>query len=663
MDEDEKKMLAKVANIIRALSIEGVQKANSGHPGLPLGCAEIGAYLYGKHLNHNPKNSKWFNRDRFVLSAGHGSMLLYSCLHLAGFKIALDDLKSFRQFHSITPGHPEYHETDGVEATTGPLGQGIGNAVGQALGSKLLAEQFNTSRHKIVSNKVYCLCGDGCLMEGISHEACGYAGHVGLDNFVLIFDSNKITLDGPLSDCGSEDTAMRFRAYGFDVFECDGNNLTEFADTLNTATKDQTKPVIIIAHTIIGKGSPNKQGTHKAHGSPLGEEEMELTKKNLGLPEENFSVPGAVTAFFEAKLKKDALREEKWNQMFSEWSKEHPELANKFNQMKSKELPANLENTLKDLEIEGPIAGRSASQVVIGKLAELLPHLYGGSADLSGSDCTMMKAFPIVEKGHFKGRNMKYGIREFGMAAIAAGLYQTDLITPFVGTFLTFSDYMRNAIRLAALSHYHVIYQFTHDSVFLGEDGPTHQPVEHYMSLRAIPNLHFFRPADAWEVKGAWMAALKYAGPSAIALTRQKLPHQEGAAKDFASKVSKGAYILKKESGKCDFCIIATGSEVALAMDVAKELETRGKQVRVVSMPCWELFTKQDKAYIDSVVGGDLGRRVSIEAGITTGWQEWTGPEGINIGIDHFGLSAPMSEIAKEFGFTVEAVLSRLLAP
>ncbi|MCF7852471.1 MAG: transketolase [Simkaniaceae bacterium] len=663
MDEDEKKIFSKVAATIRALSIEGVQKANSGHPGLPLGCADMGAYLYGKHLNHNPKNSGWFNRDRFVLSAGHGSMFLYSCLHLAGFNVSIEDLKHFRQLHSKTPGHPEYHETDGVESTTGPLGQGIANAVGQALGYKLLAAQLNTSRHEIVSNKVYCLAGDGCLMEGISHEACGFAGHVGLDNFILIFDSNKVTLDGPLSDSGSEDTAMRFKAYGFDVYECDGNDMEDFAKTITKASTDQKKPVLVIAHTIIGKGSPNKQGTHNVHGSPLGKEELELTKKNLGLPEEDFYVPGSVKTFFEAKLKKDALKEEKWNRLFSEWAKENPDLAKRFEQMKSKELPAHLENILKDLEIKGPIAGRSASQDVINSIAEHLPQLYGGSADLSGSDCTMMKAFPIVEKGSFKGRNMKYGIREFGMAGIAAGLYQTGMILPYVGTFLTFSDYMRNAIRLASLSHYHVIYQFTHDSVFLGEDGPTHQPIEHYMSLRTIPNLHVIRPADAWEVKGAWLAALKYAGPTAIILTRQKLPNLAETEDDFAGKVAKGAYILKKEKGQCDCCLMATGSEVSLALDVAKELETRGKHVRVVSMPCWELFCKQDRSYIESVVGGNLGRRVSIEAGITHGWQEWIGPDGIAIGIDHFGYSAPMGDIAQEVGFTVEAILARLLSP
>jgi transketolase len=661
MDQDEKKILMKVAQTIRGLSIEAVQKADSGHPGLPLGCAEIGAFLYGKLLNHNPKNSSWIARDRFILSAGHGSMFLYSCLHLSGFNLSMDELKRFRQLHSKTPGHPEFHETDGVESTTGPLGQGVGNAVGQALGFKLLAARFNTDKYKLFTNKIYTLAGDGCMMEGINHEVAGLAGHLCLDNFVLIFDSNKVTLDGPLSDSGSENTAMRYKAYGFDVYECDGNDIEAVEKTLESAVKDQTKPVLIIAHTIIGKGSPNKAGSHKVHGSPLGVEELELTKKNLGLPEEDFYVPGQVRSFFEAKLKKDSEKEQKWNALFAEYAKEYPEKAKQFLEMKEGPSIAALEKELAEFAIKAPIAGRSASQEVIVKIAEHIPSLIGGSADLSGSDCTMMKQFPLIAPHEFSGRNIKYGIREFGMATIAAGLYQTQMIIPFVGTFLTFSDYMRNAIRLACLSHYHVIYQFTHDSVFLGEDGPTHQPVEHYMSLRAIPNLLVFRPADTWEVRGAWIAAMKYKGPSAIILTRQKLPDLEGSKADFASKVSKGAYIVKKEAGKCDFCLMATGSEVSLALDVAKALEVRGKQVRVISMPCWELFEQQDKAYIESLVGGNLGKRVSIEAGITRGWQEWIGPEGIAIGIDHFGLSAPMSDLAHEFGFTVEAILSRIL--
>lgn len=663
MDEDQKKILENAANTIRGLSFEAVQKANSGHPGLPMGCAEMGAYLYGCLLKHNPSNSKWVNRDRFILSAGHGSMFLYSCLHLAGFDLSLDELKRFRQLHSKTPGHPEYGETDGVETTTGPLGQGVGNAVGQALGLKILAEKFNTPDHKIFDSKVYCIAGDGCLMEGVSAEACSFAGHIGLNNLILIFDSNHITLDGPLEECGSEDTAMRFRAYGFDVFEMDGNNLDEVASTLSKARENQKKPVLVIAHTVIGKGSPAKQGTHKAHGSPLGPEECEATKKNLGLPEEDFYIPQPVKTFFDARKEKCQKLEDEWNELFNKWRSANPALYDQYKAMKERTIPDDLEKKLMALEIKSPAGGRNAAQDVLQVIGKELPFLYGGSADLSGSDCTMMKDFPLIKPHDFSGRNIKYGIREFGMATIAAGLWQTDFIQPYVGTFLTFSDYMRNAIRLACLSKYHVIYQFTHDSFFLGEDGPTHQPIEHYASLRAIPNLHVIRPADSHEVKAAWFSALMYKGPTALIFCRQKLPLLAETQKfSFEDGVGKGAYILKKESKKPDFTLMATGSEVSLALDVAKGLEKHGKSVRVVSMPCWRLFEKQSESYKNSVIGGDIGKRVSIEAGTNFGWHKWIGHDGIAICMEGFGASAPPSDLAEHFGFTPDAILERLLA-
>lgn len=662
MDQDLKKTLEKTANTIRQLSIEAVQKANSGHPGLPMGCAEFGAYLYGTLLRHNPKNPDWVNRDRVILSAGHGSMWLYSCLHLSGFDLSLDEIKRFRQLHSITPGHPEYHMTVGVESTTGPLGQGVANAVGQALGFKILAEKFNTETHKIFDNKIYTLAGDGCMMEGINHEAAGLAGHLQLDNFVLIFDANKITLDGPLEQSGSEDVRKRYEGYGFDVYEVDGHDFEELDKTFQTIKSGQKRPVLVIMHTIIGRGSPHKAGTHEAHGSPLGEEEVKLTKEALGLPEEEFYIPSVVQSYFEKRLSKDREEEEKWNKLFSEWEVANPDLAKEFHIMKEHVLPPHLEKEVSDVPMKESVSGREASNNVIQKLAELLPFLYGGSADLSGSDKTMMKKFPLISPHNFKGRNFKFGIREFGMAAAAAGLFQTDMILPFVGTFLTFSDYMRNAIRLAALSNYRVIYQFTHDSIFLGEDGPTHQSVEHFAALRAIPKLYVFRPADDWEVKGTWMAMLDHKGPSAIILSRQNLPGlAESRNHSFAEGVKKGAYILKKEKKKPDFTLMATGSEVSLALDVAKELEKHGKDVRVVSMPCWELFEKQEPSYIDSVVGGDIGKRVSIEAGVAMGWARWVGPEGISICMEGFGESAPASDLAQEFGFTVEAILNRLL--
>ena len=664
MDDDQKKMWEKIANTIRALSFEGVQKANSGHPGLPMGCAEFGAYLYGAVLRHNPKNSHFPNRDRFILSAGHGSMFLYSCLHLAGFDLPMEQLKAFRQLHSHTPGHPEYHETDGVETTTGPLGQGVGNAVGQALGLKILGDVFNTAEHQIFDGKVYCLAGDGCLMEGVSGEASSFAGHLNLNNLVLVHDANKITLDGPLEQSGSEDTRKRYEAYGFEIYTMDGNDPADVKKVMDEiATKKQDRPIFLEMKTIIGKGSPNKEGTSGVHGSPLGPEEMEATKKNLGVSEEDFHVPQQVRTFFEERLAKDEAYEAEWNEKFAAWKGANPEKAALYESMKERKVPGDLEKKLTEMEFDDAISGRKASQAVLQVLGAELPYLYGGSADLSGSDCTMMKEFDLVAPGKFSGRNIKYGIREFGMATIAAGLYQTDMILPYVGTFLTFSDYMRNAVRLAALGHYHTIYQFTHDSIFLGEDGPTHQPVEHYAALRAIPNLHVFRPADSWEVRGAWASMLKYEGPSAIILTRQNLRElEEARAYPFAEGTGRGAYILKHEKGEtCDYCLMATGSEVSLAMDVAAALEKHDKSVRVVSMPCWELFEAQSQEYRNQILGGDLGQRVSIEAGIAQGWHKWVGAEGITICMEGFGASAPISDLQNEFGFTVDAILQRIL--
>ncbi len=661
MDAELKKHLSKIAGTIRGLSMDAVEKANSGHPGLPMGCAEFGAYLYGVLLRHNPKNPKWLNRDRFVLSAGHGSMLLYSCLHLSGFNLSLDEIKRFRQLHSKTPGHPELHVTEGVEATTGPLGQGVANAVGQALGLKLLAARFNSENFSLFNSKVYCLAGDGCMMEGVSSEASSFAGHLGLNNLVLIYDSNQVTLDGPLPESCSEDTKARYKAYGWDVYEIDGYDLDAMDKVFMEIRDHQKKPCFVVMHTIIGKGSPHKAGTSKVHGSPLGAEELKETKIALGLPEEPFYIPQAVTTFFENKIPKEIALESSWNDTLRLFQQAHPELYAQFAAMQAKTLPADLEEALIKLEVKSPIAGRSASQAVLGLLGEKLPYLYGGSADLSCSDLTLMKHLGIVSATNFTARNIKYGVREFAMAAAASGLWETQMIIPFVGTFLTFSDYMRNAIRLAALSGVHVIYQFTHDSVFLGEDGPTHQPVEHYAALRAIPKLHMIRPADEWEVKMAWIAALKYKGPTAIVLSRQALPDLPQTHLPYDQGMAKGAYIIKKESGAPQFTFFATGSEVTLALDVAGALEKRGKACRVVSMPCWELFEAQSKEYIESVVGGDLGKRVSIEAGVALGWHQWIGRDGIPISIETFGESAPIGDLANEFGFTVDAILARIL--
>lgn len=659
---ETKEVLSKTANAIRVLSMDAVQKANSGHPGLPLGCAEIGAYLYGHLLKHNPKNPLYPNRDRFILSAGHGSMWLYSCLYLSGFNISLDDIKQFRQLHSITPGHPESLDTDGVETTTGPLGQGIGNAVGQALGLKVLSERFNTEKHPLFTNKVYCLMGDGCVMEGISSEVSSLAGHLKLDNLVAIYDSNSISLDGPLNESCSENTKERYKAYGWEVYEVDGHDLDALHQVFTEVEQNQKRPTLIIAHTIIGRGSPNKAGSHKAHGSPLGEEEITATKEALGLPLEPFYVPQQVYDYFSERLKKDRLNEEKWKTSFDEWAKENPDLFKEFETMAHRRIPNDIEETLKTFEIASPMAGRKASNAVLQELGKLLPQLIGGSADLSCSDLTMMKEFGVIHPGVFTGRNIKFGVREFGMATIASGLSQTGMLSPYIGTFLTFSDYMRNAIRLASLMKEHVIYQFTHDSVFLGEDGPTHQPVEHYAALRAIPNLQFIRPADSNEVKMAWIAALRYDGPTAFALTRQSLPELSETDIPYSEGLGRGAYIIKKEkSSTVDYMLVATGSEVHLALDVAKELEKLGKSVRVISMPCWEIFERQNPDYKQSIFGGDLGKRVSIEAGVDQGWYKYIGLNGTAICMESFGLSAPGSALAEEFGFTVPSIVERIL--
>lgn len=661
MDLDFKQILAKIANTIRGLSMDAIQRADSGHPGLPMGCAELGAYLYGHLLKHNPKNSKWMNRDRLILSAGHGSMWLYACLYLAGYKVSLNDLKHFRQLHSCTPGHPESFMTDGVEATTGPLGQGLGNAVGQALGLKILAAKFNTEKQKIFNSKVYVLMGDGCVMEGVSAEVSSLAGHLKLDNLIAIYDANKICLDGSLAECCSEDTLARYRAYGWDVFEVDGHDFDAIDAVFAQIRQRQERPCLVIAHTIIGKGAPNKAGTHKVHGSPLGTEEIKAAKEALGIPLEDFYVPQAVLDFFHSKNVRDVQEEEKWRQTFEVWSRENPDKLKELDVMLRNIQPCDLEKRLWEIPIKAPISGRKASQEVVNALADFLPQLYGGSADLSSSDMTQLKKYPLVGPGQFQGRNIKYGVREFGMATMAAGLFQTGCIIPYIGTFLTFSDYMRNAIRLAALQHIQIIYQFTHDSIFLGEDGPTHQSVEHYAALRAIPQLQVIRPADSHEVRMAWLAALQFKGPTAIILSRQNLPDLQETWIPYPQGVGRGAYIVKREKTKPDFTLVATGSELYLAMNVAEELEKLGKSVRVISMPCFEIFERQGMDYKDSLFEGELGKRVSIEAGVDLGWHKYIGRNGICICIDRFGASAPASVLVQEYGFTVEGILERIL--
>lgn len=661
LDMETKEILGKIAGTVRLLTMDAIQQANSGHPGMPMGCAELGAYLYGVALRHNPQDPDWANRDRVILSAGHGSMWLYSLLHLSGFDLSLEEIKHFRQLHSKTPGHPESSMTPGVETTTGPLGQGVAHAAGQALGLKILESDFNRDGYTLFDSKVFCVAGDGCMIEAINHDVASLAGHLKLNNLILIYDSNKITLDGPLSDCCSEDVAMRYRAYGWDVFEVDGYDFDQLDSVISGIRAHQERPCLVIAHTIIGKGAPNKAGSHKVHGSPLGPEEVEAARQLLGLPEEKFFIPQAVKNFFADRLEKDERLENSWNDLYEMWANAHPELHERFQKMKDGYLPTDLEERIRSISIKTPIAGRSASHIILNHLVEILPQLYGGSADLSCSDMTLLDKYPLITPGNFSGRNIKYGEREFGMAAMAAGLSQTGMILPYVGTFLTFSDYMRNAIRLICLMRQKVIFQFTHDSIFLGEDGPTHQPVEHLAALRAMPNLHVIRPADANEVKATWVAALKYDGPTAIILSRQALPELKQTDVPFAEGVGRGGYILKKESAPLDYTLFATGSEVNLALDVAKELERLGKSVRVISLPCWEIFEEQESSYKESVIGGDLGKCVSIEAGVEQGWHKYIGRSGIAICVESFGESAPAGALAREFGFTVESILDRIL--
>lgn len=660
LDERTIQQLQQIAHTIRALSIDGVAKANSGHPGLPLGCAEIGAYLYGKALNHYPKRSDWLNRDRFILSAGHGSMWLYSCLHLAGFNLPMEQLQNFRQLGSQTPGHPESTLTDGVETTTGPLGQGVGNGVGQALGLKRLAELFNSEENTIFDSKVYVLAGDGCIMEGVSAETSSLAGHLNLNNLILIYDANDISLDGRLSESSSEDTKMRYEAYGWDVITIDGHDFNQIHETITALKHNQEKPTLIIAKTKIGKGSP-KEDSHKVHGAPLNSDEVLATKRKLGLSETAFDIAPVVRSYFDQLLTEQEATYRKWQNNFDRWKEQKPMMFEQFSNHFPQAIDIEeIEQILSTLELPSAMATRSFSNSVIQTLADAIPSLLVGSADLSCSDMAFIKDVPAIQANNYSPRNIKYGVREFGMATMATGLEQTSMHLPVIGTFLTFSDYMRNAIRLAALMQSQVIYQFTHDSVFLGEDGPTHQPVEHLAALRAIPKLHVIRPGSAHEVKMAWLAALDYQGPTAIILSRQKFSELSSTHKSYRESVELGAYVLE-ECQNPDFTLFATGSELALAAQVSQELKKRGKEVRLISVPCFELFFQQPASYQEMILNNDASKKVSIEAGISMPWHRFIGTKGTAFSIEGFGESAPAKEIANEFGFTVESILSTLL--
>ncbi len=653
--------LALAANTIRCLAIDGVQAAKSGHPGAPMGLADIAAVLWLKHLKHDPADSQWPDRDRFVLSGGHGSMLLYSLLHLSGYNLPLEELKRFRQLGSLTPGHPEYGHTDGVETTTGPLGQGIASAIGMAIAERMAAARFNVpGSDPVVDHRTWVFCGDGDLEEGISHEACSLAGHLKTDKLVLFYDSNGITIEGHTSLALSDDPKKRFQAYNWHVLEIDGHDYDQIDRAIRKAMRLTGKPVLIICKTHIGKGSPNKQDSHEAHGAPLGEEEVKLTKRALGFPEDQFFyVPQDVYTVFQKRASKMKRAHGKWKRVFKEWASANPDKAALWKTMREDVLPADIETRLPAFDPAKPMATRNASGIVLNALAQELPHLVGGSADLAPSNMTWLKEMGAVKPGDFTGRNFHFGIRELAMAAIMNGVQVHGGFRIFGGTFFVFSDYCRPAMRLAALMGLPVIYVYTHDSFYVGEDGPTHEPVEQIAALRCMPNVTVIRPADPTETAAAWVAALKNKkGPTALLLTRQNMKVIDRTQYPAASNLEKGAYTLwQNGEGTPDLTIIATGSEVEIALDAAKQLD--GKNVRVVSMPCRELFEKQNKTYRDRVIDPDCKRRLIVEAGTPFGWDKYAGPKGALITLDTFGASGAYKDLAQHFGFTTENVLAK----
>ena len=648
-------------NTIRVLSFECVQRANSGHPGLPMGCADLAYTLFTDSLKFDPKAPEWPDRDRFVLSAGHGSMLIYSMLHLCGYDLPLEELKNFRQWGSMTPGHPEYGDTPGVETTTGPLGQGTANAVGLALAESLLAARFNTPEHKLVDHFTYALVSDGDLMEGISHEAASLAGHLGLGKLVYLYDDNAITIEGGMELASSENTSARFESYGWQVQKIDGHDRQAIAAALEAARAETARPSIIIAKTTIGFGSPNKSGSSGVHGSPLGDEECRLTREALGWNHPECTVPDEVRKLFLEPGTAGAEKHSAWNELFADYREKNPEKAADWDRMQAGELPAELRESLPVFESsEGSIATRAASGKVINAIADVIPELIGGSADLAPSNNTMVKDQDSIQGDRMAARNMHFGIREHAMGAIMNGMALHGGIRPYGGTFLVFSDYMRPSVRLAALMKQPVIYIWTHDSIFLGEDGPTHQPVEHLAALRAIPNLRVFRPADANETAMAWALSLEHgSGPSAILLSRQGLPIYDDTRLGQGSE--RGAYVLDREEGDDGPAVIllASGSEVATAREAAGLLKEQGVATRVVSMPCWEVFEEQDKDYRESVLPRTITARVAVEAGCPFGWDRYTGQDGVVIGMKRFGASAPIKELSENFGFTAENVAAQ----
>ena len=653
------------ANAIRALSMDAVQKANSGHPGAPMGMADIAEVLWTEYLKHNPNNPNWADRDRFVLSNGHGSMLIYSLLHLTGYDLSIDDIKDFRQLHSKTPGHPEYGYTPGVETTTGPLGQGLANAVGMAVAEKLMAARFNKGDHTLVDHRTWCFVGDGCLMEGISHEACSLAGTLGLGKLTVVYDDNGISIDGEIEGWFTDDTPSRFAAYGWHVIpDVDGHDSQAVSKAIDEAIAEAGRPTIICCKTTIGKGSPNKQGTESCHGAPLGDGEIDLTREALGWSHAPFVVPDEIYAHWDAR-ESGAQAEASWNGVLASYRSDYPELADEFERRMRGELPDEFMKGVDDfiaqcVANESDVASRKASQQAIAALAPTLPELLGGSADLAGSNLTLWPEAKGADASDAEGNYIYYGVREFAMAAMMNGIALHGGFIPFGGTFLIFMEYARNAVRMAALMRQRAIYVFTHDSVGLGEDGPTHQPVEQLASMRSTPNLDTWRPCDAVESAIAWKQAIvRQDGPSALVFSRQTLPHQVGAA-ERVSDVARGAYVLREEQGELEAIVIATGSEVALAIDAAEKLSAAGRGVRVVSMPCADVFERQDAVYREAVLPSHILARVAVEASHMDWWYKYVGLDGRVVGMSSFGESAPGPQLMKEFGFTVENVVDAI---
>lgn len=638
------------ANTIRSLSMDGVQKANSGHPGLPMGMADVAAVLWSRYLKHDPQHPSWPDRDRFVLSGGHGSMLLYSLLHLSGYEsVPMSELQSFRQWGSKTPGHPEYGHTVGVETTTGPLGQGLSNAVGMALAERWLAEQFNKPGFEVVDHYTYVMAGDGDLMEGISHEVCSLAGHLGLGKLILFFDDNHISIDGSTDLAFTEDVIERFEAYGWHTQRINGHSPLDIIEATEAAQAETERPSIIACRTKIGYGSPNKEGTASAHGEPLGDAEIRLTKEALGLPvDQTFYVADGVTDF----MARSSTKFEAWWALWAAYKAEYPAGAAAFENAMAEKLPEDWEAVFPEFEPGKAIATRASSGKVLNALAPHIPYLVGGSADLTGSNKTAINGTTDIQADDFAGRYIRYGVREHGMGGIMNGLQLHGGIRPFGGTFLVFSDYMRPSVRLAAMMGLPVIYVWSHDSIGLGEDGPTHQPVEHLMSLRLIPGLTVIRPAEAHEAAYAWQAALENkSGPTALVLSRQGVPTLE----QCDAGALRGAYVVS-DADDAQVILIGGGTELHIAVAAQELLAARGVAARVVSMPSWELFAAQTAEYQESVLPANIQARVSIEAGVTLGWQRFIGDKGIALGLDHFGASAPFETLYEKFGLTAEAM-------